>query len=468
MGSIANIIARGIQPIPAIKSANEQEAERIGLAQAREQQRQAVQATAKAEVERRKAEQLERDQQALGKALESWDPKQGGMALVSRVVQLGGSPGLATKQAESMANLKRDWAAASKTEQETIKAQHEQARGLLSAISQATDVPSRQRLLEQALATELFKPEDLTPEALPNTINGLKVGDWVAAEGLTTQRTATLKAQEEAAKAQRVRTEAGTPGVDRPFPAPVMEQKKALQAQPAAKAPLVSRHTNARGEVTEILTDAATGAEISRRNLGAIGKPMPPREPKVATPKPPTGAEKTALGFYNRAKEAVETLTIPVAGGPSLEDRVGSSLISQARLKMPNITQSDDQQAYNQAQRAFTEARLRKESGAAVPPREYENDRKTYFAQPGDSKATIDQKRRSRQAVLDGLAYQAGKAYEEFYGEPRAPGANPPGVAPPAVEPPKVRMTIRARNSKGKLHEAEAGTPLPSGWTLEK
>jgi hypothetical protein len=82
---------------------------------------------------------------------------------------------------------------------------------------------------------------------------------------------------------------------------------------------------------------------------------------------------------------------------------------------MPNYLQSPDQQMYRQAQRQFSEARLRKESGAAISAKEYESDAKTYFAQPGDSPAVIKRKQESRQKVLDGLKFGAGKAYDEFF-----------------------------------------------------
>ena len=82
----------------------------------------------------------------------------------------------------------------------------------------------------------------------------------------------------------------------------------------------------------------------------------------------------------------------------------------------PNVFQTRDQQRYRQAQRTFTEARLRKESGAAIPLAEYENDSRTYFAQPGDTPQVRTQKRQARQTVLNGLKFAAGRAYDEFYG----------------------------------------------------
>jgi hypothetical protein len=153
---------------------------------------------------------------------------------------------------------------------------------------------------------------------------------------------------------------------------------------------------------------------------GAMKKPIPP--------KAVTGAERQTLSFYNRAKEASEALA---QGG--LEERVSKQNGMGALWGQyaPNIAQTKDQQLYRQAQRAFTEARLRKESGAAISTQEYENDGRIYFAQPGDSPETIAQKQKARQAVLDGLKFSAGRAYGEFYGESGgAPGGGSGGKDP--------------------------------------
>ncbi len=171
------------------------------------------------------------------------------------------------------------------------------------------------------------------------------------------------------------------------------------------------------------------GTPIWVRESQAVGKPAAQAARAV------TGAERQSLAYYNRAKEADETLTTPAAnGGDSLEDRIAKSgLGGQVRGQYaPNFMQSEDQQAYRQAQRAFTEARLRKESGAAIPTQEYENDAKIYFVRPGDDLKTIEQKRKARQTVLNGLKFSSGKAYEEFYGDsgPQSPGggADPLGL----------------------------------------
>lgn len=151
------------------------------------------------------------------------------------------------------------------------------------------------------------------------------------------------------------------------------------------------------------------GTPIWVREGEAVGKPAAQAARAV------TGAERQSLAYFNRAKDAAENIA------PLEEKMSKAGLGRQAQLQYaPNLLQTAEQQAYRQAQRAFTEARLRKESGAAIPVHEYENDSKTYFAQPGDSELAMEQKRKARNKVLEGLGYAAGKAYEEFYGEPLA------------------------------------------------
>jgi hypothetical protein len=139
------------------------------------------------------------------------------------------------------------------------------------------------------------------------------------------------------------------------------------------------------------------------------------------------GVERRVLSFYNRAKEASETLMTPGENGvPDLETRFASQGAAQQLQGKyaPNMLQTKEQQMYRQAQRAFTEARLRKDSGAAIRDEEYAMDSKIYFAEPGDSPELVAQKRAARQSVLDSLAAESGHAYSEFYGEAPRPTTN--------------------------------------------
>lgn len=75
-----------------------------------------------------------------------------------------------------------------------------------------------------------------------------------------------------------------------------------------------------------------------------------------------------------------------------------------------NMALSPESQMAEQAQRDFVNAMLRQESGASIAPAEFENARKQYFPQPGDSAAVIKQKDRNRAIAIQGLQNNAGKA----------------------------------------------------------
>lgn len=152
--------------------------------------------------------------------------------------------------------------------------------------------------------------------------------------------------------------------------------------------------------------EGADGKAVWVRESDAVGRPAAQAARAI------TGQERQTLAFYNRAKEADDLAN-------QVEESIASAgLGSQLQQQYaPNMLQTQDQQRYRQAQRAFTEARLRKESGAAIPVSEYENDARTYFAQPGDSPEVRAQKRAARMTVLEGLKFSSGRAYEEFYGE---------------------------------------------------
>lgn len=178
-------------------------------------------------------------------------------------------------------------------------------------------------------------------------------------------------------------------------------------------------------QLREIGASAASRPERMVQVMGPQGTPIYVPEsqaagmPAAQAPRAVTGQERQSLAYYNRAKQASDDIA-------PLEQAIAKANIgSQLQLQhAPNMLQTADQQAYRQAQRAFTEARLRKESGAAIPQGEYENDARTYFAQPGDSPQTIEQKRRARNVVLEGLKFSSGKAFNEFYGDEG--GAKPP------------------------------------------
>jgi hypothetical protein len=146
----------------------------------------------------------------------------------------------------------------------------------------------------------------------------------------------------------------------------------------------------------------------------STGNVIPVKLPNGAQPnrpsKPVTGAERQTLAYYLRMEQALKDIE-------ALEPEISKQgLLGQAQGQLaPNILQTGNQQKYRQAQRTFTEGRLRKESGAAIPQQEYDNDARTYFFQPGDK--DLAQKSSGRRKVLEGLKMSSGRAYQEHFGD---------------------------------------------------
>lgn len=119
--------------------------------------------------------------------------------------------------------------------------------------------------------------------------------------------------------------------------------------------------------------------------------------------KPLTDTQAKALQFGSRMQVSGKLLDDLAAGGtnqPGLVKR-GAEAVGVGGLA--NWTQSESQQQVDQAQRDFVNAVLRRESGAAISPGEFENAQKQYFPQPGDEPKTLAQKRRNRDLATQGI-----------------------------------------------------------------
>ena len=161
--------------------------------------------------------------------------------------------------------------------------------------------------------------------------------------------------------------------------------------------------------------------QIKEERLRQMREGKPP-----AADKPLTEAQGNAYLFGTRADAAHRIL-----------DEVGTKYspmkvsIAGAVEKVPGVNVGanallpDNEQKVFQAQRDFVNAVLRKESGAAIAQSEFDNARRQYFPQPGDSAAVIEQKRANRETAIKGLAKIVG---------PQGAGIGKPAQAP-AVAP---------------------------------
>ncbi len=88
--------------------------------------------------------------------------------------------------------------------------------------------------------------------------------------------------------------------------------------------------------------------------------------------------------------------------------------------KAPNLLKSETFQQQEQAERDFINAVLRRESGAAISPSEFESAAKQYFPQPGDSNSVLQQKKKNRATIFNNISREAGEGFKVEDGVPAA------------------------------------------------
>lgn len=114
--------------------------------------------------------------------------------------------------------------------------------------------------------------------------------------------------------------------------------------------------------------------------------------------KPQNASQASANGYADRVAEANVII-----------GNLGSKFTSSTSIggSLPNFLQSGDRQAYEQAKRNFVTAILRRESGAAISPTEFDTAEKQYFPQAGDKSSTVAQKEGARNTAINNLYREA-------------------------------------------------------------
>ena len=118
-----------------------------------------------------------------------------------------------------------------------------------------------------------------------------------------------------------------------------------------------------------------------------------------------TGTQRVAAGFALRAEDAGRIITEIGGQFTGAGTRLGF---------IPEAFKTEDRKSLEQAERNFVNAILRRESGAAIAPSEFESAQKQYFAQRGDTTAILEQKARNRQVVVQALRLEAGDAFTQL------------------------------------------------------
>lgn len=195
-------------------------------------------------------------------------------------------------------------------------------------------------------------------------------------------------------------------------------QSGQMTAQQAFQA---AENAKSREQQMQVAQMSRVPAGYQPTDTGMQAIPGGPADPSVVTAitaaqsgsKPATEGERNAAGFAGRALDAEKVIRQFENINQGAGGATGAALGAVRGLGMEmaaNAMSSPERQQFVQAQRQFTEARLRKESGAAIPKQEYESDAITYFPQPGDSAETVARKRQARNEVIESLKLSAGKA----------------------------------------------------------
>lgn len=121
--------------------------------------------------------------------------------------------------------------------------------------------------------------------------------------------------------------------------------------------------------------------------------------------------QSDAATFADRMEMSNRTIGQLESQGQSVKGKALDSTIFGVGIPGANFAQSKEYQQFRQARENFAYAQLRRETGAAIQPFEYETIDKQYIPQPGDSPEVLAQKAQNRQVSLEGMKRAAGPTY---------------------------------------------------------
>jgi hypothetical protein len=161
--------------------------------------------------------------------------------------------------------------------------------------------------------------------------------------------------------------------------------------------------------IAQFMANKESGTKISTSQPVIPGTTTTPSNVSVVTGKPLTQTELQSQTFANRLNEANSIIS-------RLESKFTSANLGNVLSKtsifgfdlLPEAFKSEDRKLIEQAQRNFINAVLRKESGAAISDSEFNNAEKQYFPQIGDTEKVLEQKKKNRQTVIDGMMLAGG------------------------------------------------------------
>lgn len=130
---------------------------------------------------------------------------------------------------------------------------------------------------------------------------------------------------------------------------------------------------------------------------------------RMGKEKPASATANEAAGYARRLQQSDEIFQNLVNQGYQ-----GLSRADQAMSYLPNEVQDPKAQQFDQSTRNFINATLRRESGAAIAPSEFQNAKQQYIPQPGDSAEVLAQKAANRAQVFQNFKTEGGVAFDKI------------------------------------------------------
>ena len=137
-----------------------------------------------------------------------------------------------------------------------------------------------------------------------------------------------------------------------------------------------------------------------------------------------TDTERVVAGYASRMKAAEQIMSglSTAAQKPGALETAGGKVVLFGDV-IANELRGEARQKALQAQNDWVRAKLRKESGAVIGPKEMEDEQRTYFPQIGDSEAVVKQKQEARRIAAAAMEQQAGRAARSMKVSPEAQAA---------------------------------------------
>ncbi len=159
-----------------------------------------------------------------------------------------------------------------------------------------------------------------------------------------------------------------------------------------------------------------------RPSMAGTAPAAPAAQPGVTTTQVPGATITSNQGapVFNETQGKAAGFTDRMLASNSIFDdpsvaTAGQDVIEAGKSAIPlvgNFLTTEARQRFEQAERDFINAQLRRESGAVISEEEFRNARKQYIPQPGDGPDVLAQKKANRDRVVAAMAREGGPHYK--------------------------------------------------------